>query len=146
MDGKSAQIKLVCLALASILILCTVFITGAIWHFPLDYSDEQEVPLIELAIPPFASILGQAAAHLNNPGRVVISTNNMALLSLLIWGPSILFIFLFTILTVTFYVANVPGSQAVFTLRSYRSWLTLLLSIFTASVPVVSAMVFRKKA
>lgn len=141
---RSAQIWLVAFSLFTLLIICTTFITGSLWGFPLDYANGEDAPLVQLSVPPFFGILGSAANFLRSPGKVELEEDHQTLLRLMVLGPSCLFLILFTILSTTFYFANMAGSQAIFTLESYRLWVTILLAMITSSVPILLSFIFKR--
>lgn len=147
MTIKSAQLWLVSFALAAISIVAVVFITGRLWHFPLDYGAQEEIPLVQLLVPSFFAIIGSAANYLRAPENISeTKLENRALFSALVIAPGLLFILLFLLLTSVFHLANQPGSNSTFPLDAYRLWITILLSLISVSVPVISASIFKVKA
>lgn len=142
---RSAQISLIGLSFLSILIVSVVFITGRLWHFPLDYADGQDIPLVQLTIPPFFAVLGSAAGFLRDPAEIQIAPANRVLLRVMTWIPCLVFLTLFAIVTTVFHISNQPGSEAFFSLSSYRNWITILLGLISATVPAVSAAMFKAK-
>lgn len=143
MTIKSAQLWLVTMALLSIVVVVVVFVTGRLWHFPLDYRAQEEIPLVQLLVPPFFAIIGSAANYLRAPSDVRIPAGNSTLFSLIVIAPGVIFSLLFALTTVVFHMANQPGSDASFPLDAYRLWLTILLSLISISVPTISAFIFK---
>lgn len=143
MTLKTAQLWLVGMALCSIALVVVVFVTGRLWHFPLDYGNQEEIPLVQLLVPPFFAIIGSAANYLRSPSNVRVSSANATLFTVLVIAPGILFALLFALTTIVFHFANQPGSGSTFPLESYRLWLTILLALISLSVPTISAMIFK---
>ena len=144
MTVKKAQLAMVGLSLVSIAIVCLVFITGRLWHFPLDYAEQQDIPLAQMAVPPFFAVLGTAAGYLRSPSRTTIADDQKALFAVLIWTPGLLFLLLFGLVTAVFHYSNQPGSSAAFPLDSYRTWIMILLALISLTVPALSETVFKK--
>ena len=67
------------------------------------------------------------------------------LLFTLIYATHLIFFVGFALLSWGFYLANRPGSSAIFSLDAYRLWITILLSLISLAIPGLGSLVFRKK-
>jgi hypothetical protein len=143
MTARTARLTLTAFSLILLLIAILIFVTGRVWSFPLDYDGQEEIPLIQLTIPPFVAILASTAAFIASPTDIEVRDDLRSLLALLVWGMIGIFAVGFLACTWLFYVCNQPGSQINFTLAQYRGWLTILLSIFTAGNPLITTFLYK---
>lgn len=144
MTAKSAQLVLVSFALFALVLVLLVFVTGRLWGFPLDYTLQEEVPLVQLLAPPLFGVLGGAANYLAAPATVTIDRRHRPLMTLMILAPTLIFLFLFITVTAVFHFSNVSDSGTSFSIEAYRFWLTTILSFFTLTIPVISATLFKR--
>lgn len=145
MTVRHAQLLLLWLSLANIVLIFSVLISGRFWGFPLDYELNEEIPLVQLATPPLFSVIASAVYFIQHPQKVVIEEDQRGLVASLICATNLLFFLGFSLISGAFYFANRPGSDAVFGLDAYRLWMTILLSLLTLTIPGLNALVFKRK-
>jgi hypothetical protein len=143
MTVRQAQLYLVGFALLSLIVCIITFVTGRSWRLPLDYNDQEHIPLLQMLVAPFLGILGSAAAYLGGRPRAAIPKAQQSLLLLMTVGPSGAFLVLFGVITASFHAANQPGSTVLFKLSEYRTWLSILLGLLACSTAALSTILFR---
>lgn len=146
--AQSARIAIVCYSLSITGSLILFLILAQPIGIRFNYSQEENLRLIDVITPTFFGYLG-AASHFifnSNKGREV-SVENEGILRLLIHGPFIIFILLVGSVFYTFYYTNLPQALddkriAVMSFNSLSRYLSICLAILAVTVSIISSYLF----
>lgn len=146
--AQSARICIIVYSLCITASLIFFLILSPVIGMRFDYSQEQNLRLIDIVLPTFFGYLGAASHFLFNSNRGrEISDNNIFMLRLLIHGPFLIFILSTACLFFTYYVTHRPLPDNV--ARIYRMdfnslsrYLSICLALLAVTVGIISSYLF----
>ncbi|WP_434585771.1 hypothetical protein ACMYSP_04610 [Klebsiella sp. R390] len=146
--AQSARISIIIYSLGITSFLIFFLILSPAIGMRFDYSQEQNLRLIDIVLPTFFGYLGAASHFLFNAnrGREIIDQNAF-ILKLLIHGPFLIFIISICCLFFTFYTTHRPLPDNVprvyrMDFNSLSRYLSICLALLAATVGIISSYLF----